>query len=248
MAGLRLWDTDPEAKPKPRASFADDVVGRFRSGRMVVDPDRPSRPPMPESLDEWRVTTGDPVVAARIAALFGGTPAEWATESEDTLEVLTTAPSVGIIIDSASAIQSDMRLYGQFGSELLHHCDGVEFLDDEKKGQPCGCPESFAARKAEAKIGRAPKPNIVTTFKLQEDPDLGRFRFRSGAWDLAATLHEVLEALDQVGGPARAMLTLDPVEFTIKKGPKKGTLVNYTRPVIKVLGAYEAAVPLADAA
>ncbi|MFD0276192.1 hypothetical protein ACFVHB_20125 [Kitasatospora sp. NPDC127111] len=242
MAGLRLWDTDPDAKPKPRASFADDVVGRFRSGRMVGR--------TPESLDEWRVTSGDPVVAARIAALYGGTPKEWATEGEDTLEVLTDTPSVDIIIDGASAITSDMRLYGQFGSELIHHCDGVEFLDDERRGQPCGCPESFQARKAEAKIGRAPKPNVVTNFRLLDDPDLGLFRFRSGAWDLAATLHEVLEALDQVGGPARATLTLEPVEFKIKKGPKKGTIVNYTRPVIKVLGAYEAAVPveLADAA
>ncbi len=227
---LRIFDTDPDARPKPRTSFADDFVGRFRSGRMVGR--------RPESLNEWRVTTGDPSVAAKISELFGGTPQEWDTDSEDSTEILTDAPSVSIIIDGASALTSDMRLYGAMGGEPIHWCDGVQFLDEENKGQACGCPELLVDRKALAKTGKGPKPAIALVFRLLDAPDLGKFRFRSGSWDLAKVEHEILNDLDDVGGPARARLTLETVEFTIKNGPKKGTAVAYNKPVIRVLGAY----------
>ncbi|MFJ9694917.1 hypothetical protein [Kitasatospora sp. NPDC101183] len=232
MAGLRIYETDPDAKPRPR-SFADDIVGRFRAGRMTGR--------QPESLSEWRVTTGDPTVADRIAEMLGGEPAAWETEAEDNTEILTSTPSVDIVIDGASSVQSDMRLYGQFGGEPIHWCDGVEFLDDDNKGQPCGCPELLVDRKALAKSGRGPKPNISLVFKLEEAPELGHFRFRTGSWDLAKVLHEVLEALDEVGGPARARLSIEEVNFTIKNGPKKGTNVSYNKPVVKILGAVSAA-------
>ncbi|MFI6444692.1 hypothetical protein [Kitasatospora sp. NPDC050543] len=240
MAGLRIFETDPDARPAPRASFADDVVGRFRSGRMVGR--------RPESLNEWRITTGDPVVAARVAELFGGEPTEWDTDAEDSTEILTEAASVSIIIDSADALTSDMRLYGSVGSEPIHWCDGVEFLDDEQKGQPCGCPALLVDRKLLAKSGKGPKPNLGIKFRLADDPDLGIFRARFGAWDLAKVWHEILQALDDVGGPARARLSLETVEFTIKTGPKKGTQVAYNKPVIKVLGAYSAPEALPAAA
>ncbi|MFD8315917.1 recombination directionality factor [Kitasatospora purpeofusca] len=230
---LRIFDTDPDAKPRPRQSYADDVVGRFRSGRMVGR--------RPESLSEWRVTTGDPLVASRIAALFGGKPEEWDTDSEESTEILTTASTVRVVIAGTSAISSDMRLYGATGSEPLHWCDGVEFQDDEQKGQPCGCPELLADRKALAKTGKGPKPNISLIFKLEVDPGLGLWRFRSGSWSLASHLHETLEALDAIDGPAVAELKLEYVEFEIKRGPKKGTVVSYTEPVIKVIGACAAA-------
>ncbi|MFD8595401.1 hypothetical protein ACFV1L_10405 [Kitasatospora sp. NPDC059646] len=237
MAGLRIFDTDPDAKPKPRASFAEDVVGRFRAGRMTGT----GRSARPESLSEWRVTTGDPAVASRVAELLGGTAEEWDTESEDSLEILTDAASVEIVIDGANAVQSDMRLYGAVGGEPIHHCDGVEYLSPpEEKGNPCGCPELLADRKALAKTGRGPKPDIRVLFKLTDAPDLGLFRFRSGAWDLAKVLHEVLEALDTVGGPARCRLSIELVEFVAKSGPMKGKTVSYNKPVIKVLGAYNA--------
>ncbi|OKI19284.1 hypothetical protein [Streptomyces sp. CB03911] len=240
---LRIFETDPDAKPKQRVSFADDFVGRFRSGRMVGT----GRQARPESLNEWRVTTGDPVVAAKVAELFGGTPGSWDTDSEDSTEILTEAPSVPVIIDSADALTSDMRLYGAMGGEPIHWCDGMYFLDEDQKGQPCGCPELLVDRKALAKSGRGPKPAIVLVFRLADAPDLGKFRFRTGSWDLAKVEHEVKNALDEVGAPARSRLTLEPVEFIAKNGPMKGKTVSYTKPVIKVLGAYEPAVPVAEA-
>lgn len=233
----RIWDTDPDAKPKSRGSFADDIVGRFRSGRLVGK--------LPESLSNWRVTTGDPEVADRIAALFGGAPTGWETEKEDNLEVLTDAPSVRIVIDSSSAIDASMKLFGSNG--LIHHCDGVDFLSpEEDKGTPCGCPASLQDRKDKAKSGRGPKPSIDLTFRLADAPDLGIFRFNSGSWELVKVLHEVIEAVDVAGGadadgkggsPVEASLAIEHVAYTTKAGRD----VAFNKPVIKVLGVAKSA-------
>ncbi|WP_030855290.1 hypothetical protein [Streptomyces sp. NRRL S-475] len=75
---LRIFETDPDAKPKVREN---DTVGRFRTGRQVGN--------RPESLSTFRITTGDPEVADKVAELFGGTPAEWETSGEDFNEVVT---------------------------------------------------------------------------------------------------------------------------------------------------------------
>lgn len=232
----RLWDKDPESRPKKRESFADDIVGRFRSGRLVGK--------MPESLNAWRVTTGDPVVAAEIATRFGGEPAEWDTDKEDSTEILTDAASVPIIIASSAALDASMKLFGNSG--LIHHCDGFEYLSpEEEKGDPCGCPETMSERKDKAKSGRGPKPSIDLTFRLADNPDLGIFRFNSGSWSLVDVLADVIgdiEAYD--GAPVRANLAIEHVAYTTKAGRD----VAYNKPVIKVTGAYEAETALPAAA
>ncbi|MFE5159123.1 hypothetical protein ACFRNT_11425 [Streptomyces sp. NPDC056697] len=244
----RIWETDPESKPMAR-QFSDDFVGRFRSGRLVGK--------QPEALNEWRVTTGDPVVADTLAALLGGSPEEWDTDKEDNIEVLTDSASVEIIIESSDKIDASMKLFGMSG--LVHHCDGVEFLSpEEDKGQKCGCPPLLQDRKDKAKSGRGPKPSIDIQFKLADAPHLGLFRFNSGSWELVKTLHTVLEDVDKASGreydaddkvsvqgvPVRATLSIENVSYTTKAGRD----VSYNRPVVKVLGAYEVAQPLADAA
>lgn len=231
MAGLRIFETDPEAKPKPRAAFQSDIVGRFRSGRQTDG--------RPESLSEWRVTTGDPAVAEAISGMYGGHPEEWETPKEDALEVLTNSAKVDILIDSADAISATMVLWGM-GGDKVHECDGVALItDDEDNGKPCGCPPLLAERKALAKKGRGPKPNISMKFRLADDPELGYFRFQSASWDLTRVLHEVQDALDNVGTVALATLSLEVVEFTPKAGPMAGRLVSYRKPVIDVKGAAE---------
>ncbi|MEU8840263.1 hypothetical protein AB0D97_14180 [Streptomyces roseus] len=231
----RIWETDPDSKPRER-QFKDDFVGRFRSGRLVGK--------QPEALNEWRVTTGDPVVAAEIARLMGGDPEEWDTDKEDNIEVLTDSSSVEIIIESSDKIDASMKLFGMSG--LVHHCDGVEFLSpDEDKGEACGCPPMLQDRKDKAKAGRGPKPSIDVVFKLAEAPELGLFRFNSGSWELVKVLHTVLADVDAYeGSPVRATLSIENVSYTTKAGRD----VSYNKPVIKVLSAYEAAAPLADAA
>lgn len=242
-----IFETDPDAKPKPRnQNFSDDYVGRFRSGRLVGK--------QPESLNEWRVTTGDPAVADIIAKLMGGDVEEWETDKEDNLQVLTDSASVEIIIDSSDAIDASMKKFGFQGLE--HHCDGVKYLSDddpELVGTSCGCPSLLQDRKDRAKSGKGPKPSIDVTFKLAAHQEIGKFRFNSGGWSLVNVLHEVIESIDTVGGreedasgkvtnpgrPVRASLTIEHVAYTTKAGRD----VAYNMPVIKVLGLAEAAKP-----
>jgi hypothetical protein len=224
---LRIFETDPAAKPKPR-QFADDFVGRFRSGRMVGN--------RPESLPSWRVTTGDPEVADAVSKLMGGTPGEWETSGEDFNEVLTETDKILIVVDGPQALSADMKLWGRSG--LIHHCDGVEFLSpEEDKGQPCGCPPLMEDRKAQAKSGRGPQPNTNLVFRLAEDYDLGKFRFQSASWKLAEVVHEIDAALSRYSGEVLAELSLELVEFTTKSGRD----VSYRKPVVKVIK------PFADA-
>jgi hypothetical protein len=225
----RIWDTDPDSKPRER-QFSSDIVGRFRSGRLVGK--------QPEALSEWRVTTGDPTVAAEVARLMGGESEEWDTDKEDNLEILTDSASVEIIIESSDKIDASMKLFGNNG--LVHHCDGVEFLSpDEDKGVGCGCPPLLTDRKDKARSGRGPKPSIDVQFKLANALELGVFRFNSGSWELVKVLHTVLRDVDEYDGPVRATLAIENVSYTTKAGRD----VSYNKPVITVLGAAEIAQP-----
>ncbi|MCQ6554758.1 hypothetical protein NPS70_16355 [Streptomyces sp. C10-9-1] len=241
----RIWDADPDAAPKERQSFSDDVVGRFRSGRLVKMGGRET----PEALNEWRVTTGDPVVAAKISERMGGTVEEWDTEKEDNLQVLTDAPTVRIIIDPDGVDAS----FKQFvpGAGLTHHCDGFEYLSpDEDRGTACGCPSLIAERKLAADKQRGPKPSVDITFRLEEATELGRFRFNSGSWKLVEALGPLFAELDNYPGQAvRASLTIENVSYVPQKGPRAGQTISYNKPVVKVFGAYaEAADDLPAAA
>ncbi|WP_021591257.1 hypothetical protein [Actinomadura welshii] len=223
----RIFESAPGARPEPGVS---DIVGRFRAGRMM------GRTPV--ALDTWRVTTGDRAVAAAVTAALGGSVEEWDTQGEDNLEVLTDADSVRVVVTGADAIESDLKLWG-IGGVIIHHCDGAEFLTDDRKGEPCGCPELLADRKEEAKAGRGPKPDTSITFRLLDVPCLGRFQMRSGSWDLLRVLHEYVSDLDGVGGPAMCALTLETVTFVPKGGPMGGKIVSYKKPTLKVDGPYE---------
>jgi hypothetical protein len=226
---LRIFETDPDAAPKPRANYSDGTVGRFHSGRQVDG--------QPESLSEWRITTGDRGVADAVAQLFGGVPDETDSPNENFIEVLTAANAVPVILDGVKAIRSDMKLWNR--SKLVHHCDGVEFLSpDEKAGRPCGCPALFAERKQAAKDYVGPSPSINITFRLADDPDLGSFRFQSGSWTLAEVLHEYENDLARVGGEAVATLRLELVEYTTKKGRN----VSYLKPVLDNIRSYNDAI------
>ncbi|MFD4141577.1 hypothetical protein [Streptomyces sp. NPDC058572] len=224
---IRIFETDPDALPK--GTFSDDTVGRFHSGRSVNG--------IPEALSDWKVTTGDPDVAAAIAQLMGGQPEETDSTSENFIEILTGTNRVKVVLSGASAVSSDMKLWN--GNVLIHHCDGVEFLSPETdKGIACGCPPLMDDRKANAKTKRGPSPSISVLFRLAEDYDLGLFRFQTSSWKLAEVLHEIENALDKVGGEALAELSIELVEYTTKKGRD----VSYFKPVIKVMKSWNDAV------
>ncbi|GAA0660257.1 hypothetical protein GCM10010193_08990 [Kitasatospora atroaurantiaca] len=226
---IRIFETDPDARPKGN-QFADDVVARFHSGRQVDN--------IPVALPHWRITTGDPEAAQAVAQLFGGTPVtDEESAAENNIEVQTGKAKVLVVIDGPESVTSDMKLWNS--GTLVHHCDGVEFLSpDDLVGRPCGCPILMEDRKAAHKRKMGPGPSIAVTFKLADDPELGKFRFQTGSWKLAEVLHELDNSLSRVGGPALAELTIELVEYTTKKGRD----VSYFKPVVKVLKSWNDAI------
>lgn len=239
MARQSIWAQDEENKPKARVVYTDDTVGRLHSGYMdESDPKKPK----PVSLSEWRVSTGDKVVADAVAELFGGTPVEnEESQSENFIDVFTSATKIPVIIEP-DGIYWDMKQW--INGKLVHHCDGYNFLshprDESLIGTPCGCPVLFAERRQAAKDYQGPNPSIKVTFRLADDPELGLFSFQTGAWTLFKVLHESEGALEDVGGTATGELELEYVEYTPTKGPMRNKLVSYTKPNILIGRAYKA--------
>lgn len=233
MARKSIFDTDPEAKPEKRQAYSDDTVGRFHSGRQVNG--------IPESLNEWRITTGDMTVAEAVAQLYGGEPIETESASENFIDVFTDQAKISVILTGTDAIKDDMKLWN--GNTLVHHCDGEFFLSpDERKGDACGCPRLFADRKDMARAKMGPAPSVDIFFRLADDPELGVFRFHSGSWSLKSVLHEYDEDLDAVQGEAIAELELELISYVAKKGKMKGKTVEYVVPKLSRIRSYNAAI------
>lgn len=223
---LKIWDTDPEAAPKPRVQLAD-VVGRFRSGYMV------GRRPM--SLSEWRVTTGDPELADKLATLLDAKEGydEWETSKEDNLQVFGSTNKVHVIVDSPKALRTGMALWSATGKPI-RQCDGVSQHGEGKEGKDCECPSRLADRKQASKDGIGCKPEITLYFVLRDLPGVGRFRFSSGSWQLVQDvpgIEEALAAAAKTGRPVHAVLELEEVRF-VPKG--KSQEVVFTKPNIKI--------------
>lgn len=235
---LRIFDTDPDAKPKPRKAKVEyeRPVFQFRSGMQVRNPQ--TRKMDPVSLANWRVLTDDPSVAEGIAELMGGQPDEYDPTKAMHLHVLTESPSVEIVIAGSKAIEDKLILWGPGGP--VHECDGEFFLSPaEDKGQPCGCPSTLAERKDLAKRRRGPSPSINVTFRLAgAGYDLGAGKLIATAWSLAEVIHEVKDALDQVDGEALCRLEIEHVQYTTKTGEPR----EFRKPVITVLGSYNDAI------
>ena len=233
-----------DAAPKKKTSFADDVVGRFRSGYQAEGA-KGKKTPM--ALQEWRVTTGDPDVASAVHELLGGEdPQKWDATGEDDLEVFTKADRVEIILEKPDALRQAMVLYGRKGT--IYVSDGETILyPDEKKGQPDPqADQTFAERKEAAREGTGAEPRIEVFFRLADDPDLGLFKFQTGSWSLASDLAyndvegDLADAFaDSDGKGVLATLGLEEVSFTAKSGPRAGKEVSYTKPVLKIVGPVE---------
>ena len=227
---LRIYDTDPDARPKKREKRAyEEYAFQFRTGRVVNG--------RPVSLAKWRVLAGDPQIAEAISLLMGGTVDEWDLTKEMCLEVLTDTDSVEIVVSGPDAIEDKMILWGRSGP--IHECDGEFFLSPpEDAGKPCGCPRSLKERKAAAKAGRAPSPSITVPFRLAHDYDLGLGKFTSSSWKFAETIHEVKNELAAVGEEALCRLSIELVEFDLPDGEH----VKYRKPRLEVLGSWNDAI------
>lgn len=236
---LRIFDTDPDARPKPRkvSTEYERPVFQFRSGMQIFN--KQKRRNEPVSLAAWRVLTDDPVVAESVAELLGGKVEEYDPTKAMNLHVLTEAESVEIVINGSKAVEDKLITWGQGGP--THECDGEFSLLPDDRGEPCGCPRTMAARKeaSKARPPKGPSPSINVTFRLAGlGYELGAGRLIATAWSLAEVIHEVKDALDQVEGEALCRLTLEHVQYTNKAGID----VSYRKPVIEVLGSYNDAI------
>ena len=246
MAGLRIFETDPDAKPKPSFTPRPEFAFEFKAGKQVKGSNGRLKP---VSLEAWRVLTGDPQTGEAIQQLMGGeSPTEFETSRDMYLGQDTTSNSVEVIIDGSSVmrngtpgvagINARMVLWGPRGP--LHVCDGEFHIDTpgEEPGTPCGCPRLFQERKAKAQLGTGPSPDIEINFRLANDPELGMGKYVTRGWTFPKTLHEVIDGLDRVGGEALCNLRLEVVEFMSERHGQ----VRYTKPVIDVLGSYSDAI------
>jgi hypothetical protein len=241
MARKSIWAKDEENKPAERKVYTDDTVGRLHSGYSEFD--EKTKKVLPVALSEWRFSTGDKHVADTVAGLFGGKPVENdESASENFIDVFTTSAKVPVIIEQ-DGIYWDMKQW--INGKLVHHCDGFNFLshpsNDEMIGAECGCPTLFAERKQAAKDYQGPNPAIEVKFRLADAPELGEFKFQTGAWTLFKVIHESEGALENVGETATGSLELEYVEYTPKKGPMRNKLVSYTKPNINIGRAYAGA-------
>jgi hypothetical protein len=227
---LRIFGTDPENQPKPPKTFVDDTVGRFRSGYTLND--------RPAALSDWRITTGDPVVADRVYDLFGGdAPQAWDAKGEDKIEVFTGVDGVDVILAGPSALRQRMVLWSRAG-KLIIDSDGETYAD----GSPDPDAElTFQERKKKGQDGIGPAPQIELYFRLAAEPDLGIFKFQTGSWSMAQDLarYDVEGQLAEIDGPTKAVLKLEEVSFVAKNGPRAGQTVQYTKPVLEIKGAAE---------
>jgi hypothetical protein len=224
-----VFDTDPDAtqrkeRTKPENNFT------FRSGYQENN--------QAKTLTKWRVTATTPETASALAELFGGSPREMETSADEHVEVFTDAVEVPVLIDGPDAIDAPLIQWGANGV-ILHKCDGVTTLegDPREAGVPCGCPTELRERKARAKKGLGPKPNITVRLKLMADEDLGIGQVKSGAWDFLLNLFNVAAELERIGEPAVGVLKLHHVQYSTDTRD-----VSYRHPVIHSLRSYNDAV------
>jgi hypothetical protein len=214
------------------SSELSDVVGRFRSGYQINGE--------PASLGAFRITTGDPTLAASLAAEFGVDktkaegPQEWEAAGEDYIEVFTEASTVNIILESADAYKSSLVRRAGDGS-FMYATDGAiitavgEDFDDEYKVGDAD-PQSgqdLDSRKIKAKKKLGSSPDIRVTFTIEGHADWGVFQFRSGGWSLVHNDPE--EKLSRMPeGPIKCQLKLTTVE---------GKKFTWTKPELIVRGS-----------
>lgn len=238
MGGLRIFDTDPDAKPAPKPEKTEYTPADFslRTGMQVFNDAKKKFEPL--SLHAWRFTGDNEEVMKGLAELYGGEAEEFDPTKKENWHVLSTAEELLVVINGSKAVEDKLVQWGGQGGPL-HECDGVVSLLEDDKGEPCGCPPTMKERKERASKGRGPKPSINVTFTLAGlGEELGKGKLIATAWTLAEVIHEVKDALDAVDGPALCKLRLELVEYTSKTyGP-----VSYRKPVIEVLGSYNDAI------
>jgi hypothetical protein len=228
---MKIWDTDPEAKPKPRVSFDDGTVGTLHSGKQVNG--------QATALPHFRFMVADDDVAEGLAALFDAKVTHTGVDKENHIEVeCFEVDAIEVIFNGPAALSSDLKLW--INKKLVHHCDGELFLSPpEKQGLACNCPRSLAERKAAADEYRGPSPSMKMVFRLAGTGSDDTFAYSSGSWKLAEVFDDYQATIAKLGGEAIATLRLELVEFINKR---TGKLVSYRKPVLDNIRPYNDAI------
>jgi hypothetical protein len=98
--------------------------------------------------------------------------------------------------------------------------------------EPCGCGPTLVERKAAARAGHGPMPEVHLRFRLNDLPEAGTFQLVSAYWEFADSLPALQHALNAAGYPALCVLRYGLVEFTTRSGVE----VSYRKPVVEVAG------------
>lgn len=231
-----LGDIFGEDEEAPTTRPKSDLVGRVSTGYFDKATNTPGQ------LTEFRFMVSSKDVAQAVAQRLGGAPLEIEdAKGEFFIQVQTDAEVLrDVVLAGPDAIYTDQKWW--VNGELLHHCTGRYYLDDERKGQRCDCPPTFEEKKA--KGNRGAKPDIRVRFTFADDPELGIFELKSSSWMFRKTLHEAVNDVERVGegGPTVVNIVNELVEYTPKKGKMANKLVSYRKPLIQARAAYDDAI------
>ncbi|MGW4898074.1 recombination directionality factor [Kitasatospora sp. NPDC004240] len=166
----------------------------------------------------WCFTVPEQDLAETIASSLGGLSRAQADVDSAAYRVVTDRTALSILPDAPEPFSVRLVRRGARGSD--HVCDGHRFLQPSiRAALPCGCGPTWTARRAAAKAGVGPKPDIRIEFRLSDAPSVGRFAFTSSSWDLAQTVAPMVEvALRQPGNRFECQLKVEPVRLLLPDG------------------------------
>lgn len=189
-------------------------LGRIRIGQVVKASNGRTRP---AKLDRFRLTSPSRPLLDRVAALYGGTVAEWtpANGAPGQWEVVTDATRLPVLVPPQPVSQY-FELWS--GGGCQRRCDGVrELLSD----QPCLCSPEPEDRDC--------KPTTRLNVILRDIEGIGVWRLESHGYYSATELPEVAEFLARTNGYVAAHLALE--QRTVKRD---GKTHNFAVPALEV--------------
>lgn len=134
---------------------------------------------LPRALHHWRVTCSDMHVAERLHGLLGGSaPAQFPSEGQDDIEVLTATSELHLLLDGSAAVQT--RYIAVDGAVS----DGRSLTNQDGTSVPD--PNRDLTISERHRLSRSDGSRCVTSVyaRLADVPKLGVL-FRSTSWDLA---------------------------------------------------------------
>ncbi|WP_443044414.1 recombination directionality factor [Streptomyces sp. NBC_00366] len=178
----------------------------------------------PIAVAGWRVTSPHRKVAEELVSLLHGTQHECVVDGQQRTEVLTSLEAVPVLLRAGDISK---RLVLRSVRESFHVCDGRVFVEPEgRKGQRCGCAPNWEKRRAAARAGRGPRPDVDIRFRLAGAPELGTFTLKSTSWDFIQSLPTINDGLRGGKSVVPFSLGLRRVDFTTASGAD----VSYRRP------------------